>query len=68
MTSNTSEASKTLKFEEGTLSKIILENQALEKEKKEKFESLINSSGLRGLIMNNPILQKHTSEKPTQSL
>jgi len=26
MTSNTSEASKTLKFEEGTLSKIILEN------------------------------------------
>jgi hypothetical protein len=54
MTSNASEASKTLKFEEGALSKIALEN--LNAEKKEKFESLINSSGLRGLIMKNPML------------
>jgi hypothetical protein len=61
MTSNTSEASKTLKFEEGALSKIALEN--LNAEKKEKFESLINSSGLRGLIMKNPMLQRHTSEQ-----
>ena len=56
MTSNVHEASKTLKFEEGTLLKIGLENEAAEKEKKEKFESLIKSSGLRGLIMKNPIL------------
>jgi hypothetical protein len=56
MTSNVSEASKTLKFEEGALMKIGLESQAAEKEKKEKFENLIKSSGLRGLIMKNSIL------------
>lgn len=51
-------ASKTMKFEEGQLSKITALNNVLKKEEEhEKFESIINSSGLRGLIM-KPVLAK----------
>lgn len=43
--------SQTLKFEQGALSKMSMTNT------KEKFETIINSAGLRGLIM-NPIICK----------
>ena len=48
--------SQTMKFEQGSFSKM-----SLAQAKQEKFESIINSAALRGLIM-NPVLTKQQSE------
>lgn len=53
-------ASKTLKFDQGALSKMTIATT------KDKFETIINSAGLRGLIM-NPILGKTQSQPQPNS-
>ena len=50
--------SQTLKFEQGTLSKMALpdsekQNDVKNCDKRDKFDSIINSAGLKGLIMNH---------------